>query len=154
MITDPDQYLEPFAKAGASALTIHIEVCPQPHSTLGTIRKLGLRAGITLNPGVPVGAISEVLADVDIVLVMSVNAGFGGQAFIEHSIDRIRELAQRLREVNPDADLSVDGGIDPAVARRVVEAGANVLVAGSAIFRVGASPQAALEALRRAAEGF
>jgi ribulose-phosphate 3-epimerase len=153
MITDPTRYLEAFAKAGANALTVHIEVYPQPHRILQSIRDLGLRAGITLNPATPVEALSDVLADVDIVLVMSVNAGFGGQAFIENSIGRIRSVARMLREVNPDADLSVDGGIDAALARRVVEAGANVLVAGSAIFRAGNGPQEALKVLRRAAEG-
>jgi len=153
MITNPARYLEAFAKAGADALTVHIEVYPQPHGILQRIRELGLRAGITLNPPTPVETLSEALPDVDIVLVMSVNAGFGGQAFVEGSIDRIRRLAQMLREVNPDADLAVDGGISPALARRVVEAGANVLVAGSAIFRAAEGPQAALKALRRAAEG-
>jgi ribulose-phosphate 3-epimerase len=153
MITNPERYLEAFAKAGADSLTVHIEVYPQPHGILQRIRELGLRAGITLNPPTPVETLAEALHDVDIVLVMSVNAGFGGQAFIEGSIDRIRRLAQMLREVNPDADLAVDGGIGPALARRVVEAGANVLVAGSAIFRAAEGPQAALKALRRAAEG-
>jgi ribulose-phosphate 3-epimerase len=153
MITNPERYLEAFAKAGADSLTVHIEVYPQPHGILQRIRELGLRAGITLNPPTPVETLAEALHDVDIVLVMSVNAGFGGQAFIEGSIDRIRRLAQMLREVNPDADLAVDGGIGPALARRAVEAGANVLVAGSAIFRAAEGPQAALKALRRAAEG-
>lgn len=153
MITDPDGYLEAFAMAGADALTVHIETCPNIENTLQHIQELGLRAGITLNPGTPVEAISEVLVDVDIVLLMSVNAGFGGQTFIEHSIDRIRQLARMLREVNPDADLAVDGGINPMVARRVVEAGANVLIAGSAIFRARAGSQNAVDAIRRAAEG-
>ena len=153
MITDPERYLEAFAKAGANALTVHIEVCPHIRRTLERIRGLGLMAGITLNPGTPVEAVSEALADVDRVLVMSVDAGFGGQTFLEESFGRIRALAQMLRGVNPEADLAVDGGINMTNARQVVEAGGNVLVTGNAIFRAEGGPKMALEAIRRAAEG-
>jgi len=153
MITDPERYLEAFAKAGANALTVHIEVCPHIRRTLERIRGLGLMAGITLNPGTPVEAVSEALADVDRVLVMSVDAGFGGQTFLEESFGRIRALAQMLRGVKPETDLAVDGGINVTNARRIVEAGANVLVAGNAIFRAEGGPKTALEAIRHAAEG-
>lgn len=153
MISDADRYLEAFATAGADALTVHVEACTHIHRTIHRIRELGLRAGVTLNPGTPVSAMSEIIAEVDIVLVMSVNPGFGGQTFIERSIERIRQIRTLLDAHNPSADLAVDGGITPDTAGRVVAAGANVLVAGYAIFSREGGVQAAMDALRQAAGG-
>lgn len=152
MISEPDRYLEDFARAGANALTVHIEVCPDIHQSLQRIRDMGLRAGVTLNPGTPVADISQALPDVDIVLVMSVNTGFGGQSFIEESITRLQQVRAMLDHTNPQADLAVDGGINPETAPRVIKAGANVLVAGHAIFGEEGSVRSRLSALRQAAQ--
>lgn len=152
MISEPDRYLEAFAQAGANALTVHIEVCQDIHDSLRRIREMGLRAGVTLNPGTPVTDIRKAVADVDVVLVMSVNAGFGGQTFIEESIDRLEQVRAMLDKENPQADLAVDGGINPETAGRVIRAGANVLVAGSAIFRGKGTIRSNVFALRQAAQ--
>lgn len=151
MISEPDRYLEDFARAGAGALTIHIETCPDIHASLQRIHDLGLRAGVTLNPGTSVADISGVIAEVDVVLVMSVNAGFGGQTFIEESIGRIAQVRTLLDRANPQVDLAVDGGINDETAGRVVKAGATVLVAGNAIFRGNGGIRSALRALKQAA---
>jgi ribulose-phosphate 3-epimerase len=151
MISEPDRYLEDFARAGANALTIHIEACPDIHDSLQRIRAMGLRAGITLNPATPVADIRTVIADVDVVLVMSVNAGFGGQTFIEQSIGRIEQVRTMLDRVSSRADLAVDGGVNTEIAGRVIKAGATVLVAGNAIFRGKDSIRSALLALKQAA---
>ena len=134
MVTDPDQYLEAFAAAGANAMTVHVEILPHLHRTLGAIKKLGCRAGAAINPSTPPEALTEVLDDLDIVLVMSVNPGFGGQAFIPHSQSKIQRVRHMLDARRSRADLSVDGGIDRSTLGRVVMAGATVLVAGAAIF--------------------
>lgn len=151
MISDPDRYLAAFAEAGASALTVHIEVCTHIHRTIKTIHDLGLRAGVAINPGTPISHIEAIAPDVDLVLVMSVNPGFGGQAFIEHSPRRIEQARRLLDEVNPQADLAVDGGIDTHTIGQVVTAGANVLVAGSAVFESPLGIGAAIANLRTAA---
>jgi ribulose-phosphate 3-epimerase len=151
MIAEPDRYLEAFAEAGADMLTVHVEAGPHIHRTLQHIRVLGLRAGVTLNPGTPVVALSEVAADADFVLVMSVNPGFGGQAFIESSLRKVEATRRLLNELgNTQADLSVDGGVDETNAARIVAAGANVLVAGTAIFGASDGLGAAVQRLRRA----
>jgi ribulose-phosphate 3-epimerase len=134
MIQQPERYLEAFAAAGAGRLTVHVETCPHLHGTIQAIKQLGLLAGVTLNPGTPLMMLQPVLADVDLVLVMSVNPGFGGQAYIPTSTDRVMRLRQMLDAANPEAWLEVDGGIKASNARMVVEAGASVLVAGSAVF--------------------
>jgi ribulose-phosphate 3-epimerase len=152
MIDAPERYIEAFAEAGANHLVVHVESTPHIHRAIQLINHLGVNAGVTLNPGTPVSSIEEVAGDVDQVLVMSVNPGFGGQQFIEHSLHRIRQVRALLDRVNPEADVAVDGGITPETAGRVIAAGANVLVAGSAIFRAEQGVAAALEALRRAAE--
>lgn len=151
MISEPDRYLEDFARAGANALTVHIEASQGILHTLQRIRDMGLRAGVTLNPGTPVAAIGKALASVDVVLVMSVNAGFGGQTFIEESIGRIEQVRAMLDRANPQADLAVDGGISGENAARIVRAGATVLVAGNAIFRKKDGIRSALLTLRQAA---
>jgi ribulose-phosphate 3-epimerase len=152
MIDAPERYIEAFAEAGANHLVVHVESTPHIHRAIQLINHLGVSAGVTLNPGTPVSSIEEVAGDVDQVLVMSVNPGFGGQQFIERSIHRIKQVRALLDRVNPEANVSVDGGITPETAGRVIAAGANVLVAGSAIFRAEQGAAAALEALRRAAE--
>jgi ribulose-phosphate 3-epimerase len=152
MIDAPERYIAAFAEAGASHLIVHVEATPHIHRAIQLINDLGLSAGVTLNPGTPVATIEDVAEDVDEVLVMSVNPGYGGQQFIEHSLQRIEQVRALLDRVNPGADVSVDGGITPETAGRVIAAGANVLVAGSAIFRAEQGVAAALADLRGAAE--
>jgi ribulose-phosphate 3-epimerase len=134
MISEPDRYIEAFAAAGASSLTVHAEVLPHLHRTLTAIRKLGCRAGVAINPSTPPGAIQEVAANLDLVLVMSVNPGFGGQSFIPHSESKIQRVRELLDRAGNAADVAVDGGIDRSTIARVVAAGANVVVTGAAIF--------------------
>lgn len=134
MIEQPERYLERFASAGADILTVHVETCPHLHRTLQVIRGLGVRPGVTLNPATPLVTLEEVLPDVDLVLVMSVNPGYGGQSYIPGSTDKIRRLRRMLDAIGSTADLEVDGGIKPDNAAQIAAAGANVLVAGSAIF--------------------
>ena len=134
MIVEPERYLADFARAGADVLTVHVEACPHLHRTIQQIRELGVKAGVTLNPATPLTALEEVLPDVDLVLVMSVNPGFGGQSYIPGATDRVRRLRAMLDRVGSPAELEVDGGVKPENAREVVEAGATVLVAGSAVF--------------------
>lgn len=134
MITNPDQFLDNFASAGADILTVHVEACTHLHRTVQVIHELGVRAGVTLNPATPLNALEEILRDVDLVLIMSVNPGFGGQSYIPGSTDKIRRLRRMLDEIGSTADLEVDGGVKAGNAAEIVAAGANVLVAGSAIF--------------------
>ena len=151
MVTDPDRYLEAFAKAGAAILTVHAEVLPHLHRTLQVIRDLGCRAGVALNPSTPVSAIAEVAGHVDVVLVMSVNPGFGGQAFIPGSESKISRVRAWLRETGQTADIEVDGGIDETTIGRVVAAGATMIVAGHSVYGGGA-PEAAVRRLKALAE--
>lgn len=138
MITDPDRYLEAFVDAGANMVSVHVEVLPHLHRTIGQIKKLGARAGVVLNPSTPVVAIEQVAGDVDFVLVMSVNPGFGGQVFIPNSPAKIRAVRALLdRAGNTKAPIEVDGGVDLTTVAAVVEAGAEWLVAGQAIFSGG-----------------
>ncbi|MHA0041579.1 ribulose-phosphate 3-epimerase [Deinococcus sp. PEB2-63] len=149
MIDRPERYLRDFADAGADGLTVHVESTAHVHRAVQQIRELGKKAGVTLNPGTPLEALRPVLADVDLVLIMSVNPGFGGQKFIPHSLERIRTVRRWLDEIGSAAELQVDGGVSATNARAVVAAGASNLVAGSAVFgRDGA--QAGLERLREA----
>jgi len=150
MISDPDRYLEAFVDAGASMLSVHVEVLPHLHRTLGAIKALGAKAGVVLNPSTPVCAIGEVAADVDFVLVMSVNPGFGGQSFIPASLDKIRRVRALLDSVGNVAPVEVDGGVDVRTIASVVKAGASILVAGQAIFG-GGDAAGAVRALREAA---
>ncbi|WP_028390353.1 ribulose-phosphate 3-epimerase [Bacillus cihuensis] len=134
MIENPDQYIETFAKAGADIISVHVEACPHLHRTIQLIKSLGVKAGIVLNPHTPVSMIHHVIEDVDLVLLMTVNPGFGGQSFIHSVLPKIREVADLVAEKNLDVEIEVDGGVNPETARLCVEAGANVLVAGSAIY--------------------
>ena len=139
MIAPCDPYLEAFAKAGADIVTVHVEAGPHIHRSLQAIRALGKKAGVTLNPGTPIETIANVIDLVDLILVMSVNPGFGGQSFIATAVDKIAQL--RAMASGRDIDIEVDGGITPDSVPAVVRAGANVLVAGSAVFR-GHNPDA------------
>jgi ribulose-phosphate 3-epimerase len=150
MITDPDRYLEAFVDAGASMITVHAEILPHLHRTLTHIRKLGARAGVAINPSTPVAAVRDVVRELDHVLVMSVNPGFGGQPFIPHSIDKVAETRDWLTRAGSDAAIEVDGGVDAENAPLLVAAGASILVAGASIFHTP-DPAAATRALRQAA---
>jgi ribulose-phosphate 3-epimerase len=150
MISDPDRYLEAFVAAGASMLTVHVEVLPHLHRTLTRIRQLGVQAGVALNPSTPLVEVQEVLGHVDHLLIMSVNPGFGGQTFIARSVEKVAESRELLTRARSDAPIEVDGGVDPSNARALVEAGASILVAGAAIFGAPDSAAAA-RALRQAA---
>jgi ribulose-phosphate 3-epimerase len=153
MITEPDRYLDAFASAGASMISVHVEVLPHLHRTVHAIKTLGVKAGVVLNPSTPVVAIEEIAGDVDFVLVMSVNPGFGGQTFIPRSECKIREVRSALdRAGNVGASIEVDGGIDLTNVARVVAAGARIVVAGSAIFQ-SPDPERATRELKSAATG-
>jgi ribulose-phosphate 3-epimerase len=152
MISDPDRYIDAFADAGASMISVHVEVLPHLHRTVHAIKALGVKAGVVLNPSTPVVALQDMAADVDYVLVMSVNPGFGGQTFIERSPSKVRAVRALLDQSGTQAaPVEIDGGIDSRNAARVVEAGAAILVAGSAIFHA-ADPVQATRDLRAAAE--
>ena len=134
MIEDPDRYAPEFAAAGADTITVHPEGARHLHRTIYRIKELGKRVGVALNPATSASAIEELLADVDLVLVMTVNPGFGGQKFIESTLPKIRRIRELIDSVNPKCELEVDGGIDASTIGRAVSAGARVFVAGSAIF--------------------
>lgn len=134
MIVEPEKYLDAFADAGADILSVHVETCPHLHRTVQHIRGLGKKAGVVLNPHTPEESIRYVLDNIDLVLVMSVNPGFGGQAFIPGVLSKIRALREMIDATGRDIALEVDGGVAPGTAEQVVEAGARVLVAGSAVF--------------------
>lgn len=135
MIEKPERYLADFARAGADILTVHVETCPHLHRTVQAIKELGVKAGVTLNPATPLVALEEILGYVDLVLIMSVNPGFGGQEYISSSTEKIRRLRAMLEEIGSEAWLEVDGGVKAENAAEVVRAGATVLVAGSAVFK-------------------
>ncbi len=134
MIQHPERYIGAFAKAGAANLTVHAEVCPHLHRTLQQIRELGVKAGVALNPSTSLHALDQVLDQVDLILLLSVNPGFGGQAFIPFVRKKIEDMHQWLERVNPRPELEVDGGIKLENCRDIAQAGASILVAGSAIF--------------------
>jgi len=148
MIEDADRYLEPFAEAGADSIIVHQEALPHLHRTIQQIKRLGRRAGVALNPSTPAVVLEEILPDLHLVLVMTVNPGFGGQRFIATTVPKIRRVRQLIEQLQPDCELEVDGGIDPLTAPAVVEAGARVLVAGSAIFSAPEGVAAAMQRLR------
>jgi len=150
MITDPDLYLDAFVQAGAAMISVHVEVLPHLHRTIHAIKKLGAKAGVVLNPSTPVATLEDVAGDVDFVLIMSVNPGFGGQSYIarsEHKVTAARELLDRA---NNSAPVEIDGGIDLENVGRVVAAGARIIVAGSAVFQSG-DPERATRELKAAA---
>lgn len=147
MVVEPEQYFESFAKAGATTITIHAEVAPHLQRQLVRIRELGCRAGVALNPSTPLSAVSEVLDDIDLLLIMTVNPGFAAQKFIPASIDKIRRARQLLDSVNSQANLEVDGGISRSTILECRRAGADAFVAGNAIFSAP-SPNTEIAALR------
>lgn len=144
MIEDPDRYVETFVKCGADMITVHAEATKHLHRSIQNIKNHGVRAGVALNPATPLSVLDYVLPEVDMVLLMTVNPGFGGQKYIPAMTEKIRALRERAKELNLDLDIEVDGGINDATIRTVLEAGANVLVAGSAVF----GPQCAENAKR------
>jgi ribulose-phosphate 3-epimerase len=143
MIMEPDRYLEAFVDAGANMVSVHVEVLPHLHRTVAQIKQLGAKAGVVLNPSTPVSALEEIAPDVDFVLVMSVNPGFGGQSFIPASVKKIRNVRALLDRAGNQAPIEVDGGVDLTTVTAIVEAGAEWLVAGHAIFGSGDAAQAA-----------
>lgn len=148
MIEKPEEHLESFARAGASGLTVHVETCPHLHRTLQYIKSLGCKAGVVLNPGTPVGAIEAVLPEADLVLVMSVNPGFGGQRFIPESIVRVAEIRKKLDALGSSAWLEVDGGVSVETVSQLKEAGATAFVAGTSVFKHPQGIETGLKALR------
>jgi ribulose-phosphate 3-epimerase len=151
MISDPDKYLEPFAEAGSDAFLVHWEGNNNLHRTVQRAKALGKRVGVVINPATPAEVLEEILPDVDQVLVMTVNPGFGHQHFIATTLPKIRRVREMIGRVKPGIDLEVDGGIDAQTAPLVIEAGANVLVAGSAVFGAAEGVAAAMKRLRAAA---
>jgi ribulose-phosphate 3-epimerase len=151
MIEDPDRYLAEFAQAGANLLTVHAEACLHLHRTVQRITELGCRAGVAINPATPVEAVREIVPFVDMILVMSVNPGFGSQRFIETSTNKLRRMRKMLDELNPLCDLEVDGGIDVHNIDDVVRSGANVIVVGTAVYNTRNTPEKNIAALRKAA---
>jgi len=153
MISEPDRYIEAFAEAGADLISVHVEVLPHLHRTVHAIKALGAKAGVVLNPSTPVSALEQMAGDVDFVLVMSVNPGFGGQTFIPRSEAKVREVRALLDAAgNTTAPIEIDGGIDLRTAPLVVAAGARILVAGSAVFHAS-DPERATRDLKTAATG-
>ena len=134
MMTNPDSFIPEFAQAGATILTVHVEACPHLHRTLQAIKEHGVKGGVSLNPATSVSTLDHIIGDVDLVLVMSVNPGFGGQKFIPFSLDKIRRIRTMLRDTGSSAYLEVDGGVKEENAGAILKAGADVLVSGSAIF--------------------
>ena len=143
MIEDPDRYLEDFAAAGADMITVHAEACRHLDRSIQKIHNLGKKAGVALNPATPLSAVEWVLPQIDMLLVMSVNPGFGGQSFIPYSLEKLRRARQMIEASGKSIDLEVDGGVKLSNAKEILEAGANVLVAGSAVFRGDAAENTA-----------
>lgn len=148
MIQNPDKYILDFKKSGADILTVHYETCPHLHRTIGAIKEAGMKAGVALNPHTPVHLLEEVIQDLDLVLIMSVNPGFGGQRFIQASIDKVDKLAKLIKEKNAHAIIEIDGGVNLETGKLLAEAGAQALVAGSFVFN-SADPQATISALKK-----
>ena len=149
MIENPERYIDDFAKAGSDGITVHVEASTHIHRTVALIRERGLRAGVSINPATPLVQIEPMLSDIDLLLIMTVNPGFGGQTFIEGSLPRIRQARQMIRAAAPEILLEVDGGVTLKNIRAIADAGAEILVAGSAIFGSGDYPAtiAAMKAL-------
>jgi ribulose-phosphate 3-epimerase len=148
MIENPELYIEDFVEAGADRISVHQETCPHLHRTLEQIRSAGALPGVAINPATPVDTVTEVLTDLDLLLIMTVNPGFGGQAFIESSVGKIERARRMLEDRGVDVPIQVDGGVGPGTAGRVVGAGASVLVAGSAVFGHPEGAAAGVRALR------
>ncbi len=150
MISDPDFFLDEFAEAGSDSFLVHWEGNNNLHRTVQRIKALGKRAGVAINPATPAAMLEEMLPDLDQVLVMTVNPGFGHQHFLQSTLPKIRQVSQMIEQIKPECDLEVDGGIDEATAPLAVEAGANVLVAGTSVFAANKSVADAMEGLRDA----
>jgi ribulose-phosphate 3-epimerase len=150
MISDPDLFLDEFAEAGSTSFLVHWEGNNNLHRTVQRIKALGKRAGVAINPATPASVLEEILPDLDQVLVMTVNPGFGHQHFLQSTLPKVRRVAQMIERIKPECDLEVDGGIDEATAAMAVAAGANVLVAGTSVFAADKSVAAAMESLRNA----
>src|SRR5215469_814026 len=150
MITDPDFFLDEFAEAGSTSFLVHWEGNNNLHRTVQRIKALGKAVGVAINPATPAGFLEEILRDLDHVLVMTVNPGFGHQHFLQSTLPKIRRVAEMIDQINPECELEVDGGIDVVTAPMAVAAGANVLVAGTSVFGAGKSVAAAMESLRDA----
>lgn len=147
MIEEPEKYFELFKDAGSDSLTVHIEACRHLHRNIQLIKQLGMGAGVAINPHTPVDSLKDILGDIDLVCVMSVNPGFGGQSFIPHTLDKIKELKKMISDRQLNVKIEVDGGITLANAKSVIDAGADVLVAGSTVFN-SADPAATIAALK------
>ncbi len=150
MIVEPDHLLGDFAKAGANRLTVHVEACPNLHRTLQAIKSLGCGAGVALNPHTPASVLSEVIHMLDVIIVMSVNPGFGGQAFLPEVLPKTRQLRQMITASGRAIDLEIDGGVNTETAPICVEAGVNVLIAGSSVYNPKFSVKAGIDALKQA----
>lgn len=148
MIVEPDKFVSRFAKAGASIINVHYETCPHLHRTIQSIKNEGVKAAVTLNPHTPVCLLQDIVRDVDMVLLMSVNPGFGGQKFIEGCLDKVSELKELILRKNSQAEIEVDGGVNLETGKALVERGADVLVAGNYVFK-SPDPVAAIAALKR-----
>jgi len=147
MIVDPDRYIQDFKACGAEILTVHFEACTHLHRTLQAIRNAGMRAGVAINPHTPVTALTDILSDVDLVLLMSVNPGFGGQSFIENTFNKLTQLKKLREEKGLSFLIEIDGGVNGTNADKLIHAGADVLVAGNFVFS-SANPEATIEALK------
>jgi len=147
MIVEPEKFAEDFKKAGADILTVHIEACPHLHRNIQQIKSLGMQAGVAINPHTPVSFLQEVLSDIDVVLIMSVNPGFGGQSFIPHSLEKIKQLRKMIDDAGLKTKIEIDGGVSLDNAKQIVDAGADVLVAGNAVFK-SADPKQTIHQLK------
>lgn len=147
MIEEPEKFAEAFKKAGADNLTVHLEACTHLHRNIQQIKSLGMHCGVAINPHTPVDALKDILADIDLLCLMSVNPGFGGQSFIEHSLQKTRELKALITAKNLNVKIEIDGGVTLQNAPAIIEAGADVLVAGNTVFK-SADPAATISALK------
>jgi ribulose-phosphate 3-epimerase len=150
MILEPEKYAEEFKAAGADILTVHYEACTHLHRNIQQIKSLGMQAGVAINPHTPVFLLKDILADIDVVCMMSVNPGFGGQKFISHTIERIKELRRMIDEKGLDVKIEIDGGVTLENAKSIIDAGAHVLVAGNTVFG-SANPKETIKELKKIA---
>lgn len=148
MIIDPDRYIEAFKKAGADILTVHYEACTHLHRTIQNIHSYGMKAGVSLNPHTPISVLEDIIEDIDLVLLMSVNPGFGGQSFIENTYSKIEKLKALIAEKNTEVIIEIDGGVNLETGKKLVEAGADALVAGSFVFN-SATPEQTIAELKQ-----
>jgi ribulose-phosphate 3-epimerase len=147
MIEEPEKFAEAFKKAGADNLTVHMEACRHLHRNIQQIKSLGMKAGVAINPHTPVDALKDILADIDLVCMMSVNPGFGGQSFIPHTLNKIKQLKEMISERSLNVKIEIDGGVTLENAKTIIEAGADVLVAGNTVFS-SKDPMATIDALK------